>query len=179
MHNTSLETERENLEIVKKCRQDPGLTEFDIYKTATQSQKEHSLTASALRGPDMIAVQPLIFYNKEHTQVTSVLHLGKNVCGHDGIIHGGLSATLLDEGLAYVAFPALPNKMGFTANLNINYRKPILSDQWVVMRTRLDKVDNRKAYVSGHIEGLDGTVYTEATSLYIAPKTPVKTPITK
>lgn len=32
----------------------------------------------------------------------TVVHLGKALCGHDGIIHGGLLATLLDEVLALV-----------------------------------------------------------------------------
>lgn len=66
---------------------------------------------------------------------------------------------------------------GFTANLNINYRKPIMSNQWVVMKSKLDKNEDRKAYVSAWIESLDGqTVFTEATSLYVSPKAPVKKP---
>jgi hypothetical protein len=28
------------------------------------------------------------------------VHVGRGVCGHDGIIHGGLLATILDESLA-------------------------------------------------------------------------------
>jgi hypothetical protein len=50
----------------------------------------------------MLIVPPVMFYNKTYTELTCVLHLGKNICGHDGIIHGGLAATLLDEGLACV-----------------------------------------------------------------------------
>lgn len=119
----------------------------------------------------MLIVNPVMFYNKTYTELTSVLHLGKNICGHDGIIHGGLAATILDEALAYIAFPALPNNIGFTANLNINYKRPIMSDQWVVMKAKLDKLEDRKAYVSASIQSLDGeTVFTEATSLYISPK---------
>lgn len=50
----------------------------------------------------MLIVPPAMFYNKSYTELTCVLHLGTNICGHDGIIHGGLAATLLDEGLACV-----------------------------------------------------------------------------
>jgi acyl-coenzyme A thioesterase PaaI-like protein len=28
-----------------------------------------------------------------------IVHVGRGLCGHDGIVHGGLLATLLDEGL--------------------------------------------------------------------------------
>jgi acyl-coenzyme A thioesterase PaaI-like protein len=45
----------------------------------------------------MLIVSPLSFYNKSYTELTFILHLGKNLCGHDGIIHGGLAATILDE----------------------------------------------------------------------------------
>ena len=118
----------------------------------------------------MIVLPPLMFYNKTYSELTSILHLGTNICGHDGIIHGGLAATILDDVLGYVAIPALPNKMGFTANLNFNYRRPITSDQWVIARAKVDKVEERKAYVSASIENLEGQVLTEATSLYIAPR---------
>jgi len=30
----------------------------------------------------------------------AVIHLGRALCGHDGIIHGGLIATVFDESLA-------------------------------------------------------------------------------
>jgi hypothetical protein len=39
------------------------------------------------------------------------------------------------------------------------------------MKAKLDKKEDRKAYVSASIESLDGTtVFTEATSLYVSPK---------
>ncbi|KAI8382254.1 HotDog domain-containing protein [Blakeslea trispora] len=163
--------EIERDEIVKKYRADPELIEYEAYANASASQKAHSLTATTLRGPGMIIVPPVMFYNKTYTEATFVLHLGTNVCGHDGIVHGGLAATVLDEGLACVAIPALPNNFGFTANLNVNYRKPIFSNQWIVMRSRLDKLEDRKAFVSASLESVDGeTVFTEATSLYVSPK---------
>lgn len=50
----------------------------------------------------MIIVPPIMFYNKSFTELTIIIHLGKKMCGHDGIIHGGLAATVLDEALAAV-----------------------------------------------------------------------------
>ncbi|CEG81093.1 hypothetical protein RMATCC62417_15333 [Rhizopus microsporus] len=162
---------RESLDIVKECRSNPELILHEAYSHFTESQKEHSLTCSTLRGPDMIILPPLMFYNKTYTEMVSIIHFGKNLCGHDGIIHGGLAATILDEALAAVALPSLPKRFGFTANLNVNYRKPILSDQWVVVRAKLDKLEERKAFVSAHIESAeDKAILTEATSLYISPK---------
>jgi acyl-coenzyme A thioesterase PaaI-like protein len=32
--------------------------------------------------------------------VAAIVHMGRALCGHDGIIHGGLIATVFDETLA-------------------------------------------------------------------------------
>jgi acyl-coenzyme A thioesterase PaaI-like protein len=38
----------------------------------------------------------------------AIVHMGRALCGHDGIIHGGLIATVFDETLARnVSLPAL------------------------------------------------------------------------
>ncbi|KAG0171834.1 hypothetical protein DFQ28_008590 [Apophysomyces sp. BC1034] len=167
-----MKSHRDNMTIVQSARADPDMFEIEAYSHLKGSAKLNSLTASTLRGKGKIIVPPVIFYNKAHTEVTAVVHLGKELCGHDGIIHGGMLATMLDEILACVAMPSLPNHVGFTANLNVDYRKPVVADQWVVLRGRLDKIDGRKAYVSAAVESTDGVKYTEATSLYISPKMP-------
>ena len=37
---------------------------------------------------------------KDEKEAVVLIHVGRGLCGHDGIIHGGLLATLLDETLA-------------------------------------------------------------------------------
>ena len=59
----------------------------------------NSLTAGALRGPGKLALTPLVRGRYDETESVVFLHLGRGVCGHDGIVHGGLIATLLDETL--------------------------------------------------------------------------------
>jgi acyl-coenzyme A thioesterase PaaI-like protein len=120
-----------------------------------------------------VVISPLVFYTNDHKDVTIVVHLGRSLCGHDKIVHGGMLAVLLDEALACVALPALPFKTGFTANLNIDYRLPVKADQWVVLRGKLVQQEGRKAWVEGWIESADGEhKFTEAKSLYISPKAP-------
>ncbi|KAI8991173.1 HotDog domain-containing protein [Mycotypha africana] len=168
--------ERDNLDIVQQLRADSDIIEYKAYSHSSPGEIEHSLTITTLRGPDKIIVPPLMFFNTSYTELTTVLHLGKKLCGHEGIIHGGLAATILDETLCYLGYPALaPNKVVFTANLNINYRKPILSNQWVVIKAKLDKKEEYKAHVSASIRSLkEDALLTEATCLLIAPK-PKKT----
>jgi acyl-coenzyme A thioesterase PaaI-like protein len=77
--------------------------------------------------------------------VVAIVHMGRALCGHDGIIHGGLIATVFDETLARnVRLPALwpfgrpaniqallnlPTHIGVTASLTIDYKAPTQADQ--------------------------------------------------
>jgi acyl-coenzyme A thioesterase PaaI-like protein len=118
----------------------------------------------------------------------SYLHVGRSLCGHDGVIHGGLLATILDEAMGRVVrgphlhFPHtfLPNnkyiplgrcypqavmnldaRIGVTANLTINYRAPTRADQFIVIKTRLVSAKGRKVEVSARIEDLDGRLLAD------------------
>lgn len=62
----------------------------------------NSLTAGALRGPGKLALPPLVRAKRDESEGWVFVHVGRGLCGHDGVIHGGLLATLLDESLARV-----------------------------------------------------------------------------
>lgn len=64
-------------------------------------QKVHnSLTAGVLRGPGKLAIPPIVFSKHDESEAVAILHLGRALCGHDGIVHGGLICTVFDESLA-------------------------------------------------------------------------------
>lgn len=130
----------------------------------------NSLTAGSLRGPGKLAVPPIAFAKLDESEGMIVLHLGRSLCGHDGIIHGGLLATVFDETLARNALMNIPTHIGVTANLNINYRSPCMADQFVVVKTRLDQKKGRKVVVSGSMETLDGELIADAKAIFVEPK---------
>jgi acyl-coenzyme A thioesterase PaaI-like protein len=139
--------------------------------------RNYSMTASTLAGPDKIVAAPYVWLEGDGKSLVSMLYLGGDLCGHPGYIHGGLLATLLDEGLARCCFPALPNKLGVTANLQIDYRAPVPADSFLVLRAETVKVEGRKAWVKGRLELLslaerDGKPIpvAEATALFIEPR---------
>lgn len=97
------------------------------------------------------------------------------MCGHVGIVHGGMLATILDEGLGRCSFASLPNHIGVTASLTVNYRKPVPAGSFVVLKAETTKAEGRKAWVKGRIEILNqdetpGTVLAEAEALFLEPK---------
>jgi uncharacterized protein (TIGR00369 family) len=142
-----------------------------------EQMRAQNLTGGTLLGPDMIAVPPLQFTTTDGSSYVSIQYLGSALCGHPGIVHGGLLATLLDEGLARCCFPALPNKVAVTASLKIDYKRPAMAGQVVVLRATTTRVEGRKAWVTGHLEtladeskGEKPVVLTEGEALFIEPR---------
>ena len=62
----------------------------------------NSLTAGTLKGPGKLAIPPLVRARYDAKENWVFIHVGRALCGHEGVIHGGLLATLLDETLARV-----------------------------------------------------------------------------
>jgi acyl-coenzyme A thioesterase PaaI-like protein len=142
-----------------------------------EQMRAQNLTGGTLLGPDKIAVPPLQFSTADGSEFVSLQYLGSALCGHPGIVHGGLLATLLDEGLARCCFPALPNKVAVTASLKIDYKAPAMAGQIVVLRATTTRVEGRKAWVTGRIEtladeskGEKPLVLTQGEALFIEPR---------
>jgi adenylylsulfate kinase len=164
-----------NHHVVRELRSKPEFTESRPHLKMPKSMRSQSLTGGTLIGPNRVVVPPFAWNEEGGKSIVAVSYLGRDLCGHPGIIHGGFLATMLDEGLARCCLAALPNKVAMTANLNINYRNPAPADTYVVLRAKTVKVEGRKAWVEGRIETLVGegetpTVLAEATSLFIEPR---------
>ena len=163
-----------NHPLSQKLRADPEFTESRPHLRMPAEVRKYSLTSGTLLGPTKIPVPPLAFA-REGDEFVSITYLGTDLCGHVGIVHGGMLATMVDEGLARCCFAALPNKIGVTASLTINYRSPAKAGSYVVLKAKTTKVEGRKAWVEGRIETLGegeetGTVLVEATGLFVEPK---------
>ncbi|EIW78612.1 thioesterase thiol ester dehydrase-isomerase [Coniophora puteana RWD-64-598 SS2] len=140
------------------------------YATMPDERKVNSLTAGSLKGPGKLALAPLVRVRVDESETFAILHLGRALCGHDGVIHGGLLATILDESLARVAISNLPDKIGVTANLAINYKAPTFADQFVVIKVNLVEKKGRKTQVTGGVEDLKGNLLVEAAATFVQPK---------
>jgi acyl-coenzyme A thioesterase PaaI-like protein len=102
--------------------------------------------------------------------IVSDIHLGNNLDGHEGVVHGGILAMLFDDSMG-MAFGAMGIKMAYTANLNVDYRVPVLANSRVLIRVRLSKQEGRKLYFSAQMTSLDASIlYAESTTLYVIPK---------
>lgn len=166
-----------------QLRADPSYTESRPHLRIPASQRPHSLTAGTLTGAGKVVVPPFAWATKgnpekgEYPELVSISYVGPDLCGHPGILHGGFLATMLDEGLVRACVHALPNHVGMTANLNINYKAPSMAGSYLCLRARTTKVEGRKAWVEGWIEtlvdeskGEKPVRLVEATALVIEPR---------
>ncbi|KAJ2684861.1 hypothetical protein IWW39_004662 [Coemansia spiralis] len=130
---------------------------------------ESAFIPSTLHAPDKMSVEPVVFLNRDRQQFVFIIHIGKRLCGHDGIVHGGVQATLFDEVTARPAFWNLPRNVALTASLKVNYRRPVVADQILVFKSQLSKLEGRKAIVTAQLEDLSGNLLSDAEALYVSP----------
>ncbi|ORY66503.1 HotDog domain-containing protein [Pseudomassariella vexata] len=161
--------------LAKKMRSKPEFSESRPHLKMPAPFRTNSLTTGTLMGPNRVVVPPFVWAEEGGKSLVSISFLGSELCGYPGIVHGGILATMLDEGLAKCCLAALPHNVGMTANLNINYKAPAMAESYVVLRATTTKVDGRKAWVEGRIEtlvpeGETPVVLADATALFISPR---------
>ncbi len=113
------------------------------------------------------AIAPLSCINKDPGgRVWADFHLHAGYEGPAGHTHGGVSALVLDQLLGDAA--RVGGAPGMTGTLTLRYRKPTpLGD--LHGEAKLERVEGRKAFVTGHISGPDG-ICVEAEGIFIAPR---------
>lgn len=84
--------------------------------------------------------------------------------GAPGFVHGGAVATVLDDALGTI--PMLLRQAAVTANLNVDFRAPILLGTSVDIEAWPVRQDGRKIYVAGELRDGDRLV-AEATGLFL------------
>lgn len=150
------------------------------FSSRPPEELESQLTAGSLRGPHMFAVNPLVFSKTKQGVHTgggemgdglAIIHVGKNLSGYEGVVHGGLIATMFDEALARSAFYGLPNSIGVTGKLEVRYRSPAKADRFYAIETTITERLGRKCFVTGAlIDPNTRKVYAEASAVFIEPR---------
>mmetsp|Transcript_32245 Transcript_32245/g.71351 ORF Transcript_32245/g.71351 Transcript_32245/m.71351 type:complete len:278 (+) Transcript_32245:89-922(+) len=116
------------------------------------------------------------FYDYATKQFHSVVQLGKDVCGFPQTVHGGLTAAIVDEtfgGLGVCLWKSGALGMrppAYTARLEVDYKKKIPAGSLILCTTHLEKVEDRKIWMTAEVSNGDGVVYATGKALFVAPK---------
>ncbi|PGH29527.1 ubiquitin carboxyl-terminal hydrolase 14 [[Emmonsia] crescens] len=161
----------DSLEVVKKLRANPDYVEWEAYDNFSEEEKPHRLTSGPLSGSRNLAVQRVFWNEKEH-KATTVIHFGIGVSGWPLIVHGGAIAIVLDESLGRVAIRSFPARTGVTANLNIDYVRPVKAMDFYTVTAECDPENSteRKAIVKGELRDSRGRLCATGNALFVVPK---------
>jgi uncharacterized protein (TIGR00369 family) len=102
----------------------------------------------------------------EHTVETHYA-ADSHLCGMQGVVHGGIQATLLDEVMGSAAQCGFEGKEAanlVTVEFQIRYRRPAPSRETLIVRGEFDRIEGRDVHVKGSIFDADGELLTSATA---------------
>ena len=128
--------------------------------------RNHGNAVMGLRNP-FASVDVARKWVDEHKHVHAELHLGALYEGPPGLVHGGVSALILDQMLGEAA--AVGGGPGMTGRLTLHYRRPtplgdLTTEAW------LESTTGRKTVAKGRLRDAEGNVTVEAEGLFILPR---------
>ena len=117
-------------------------------------------------------------------EITTLIYLGKELNGHPSILHGGITATIIDECMGFLQTANIEEERrkrggeyeqlgSFTATLTVDYRKPIRTPGPVIVKSWYERRDGRKEWVNAEVQQeQDGkvVVVAEGAALFVTPR---------
>lgn len=141
-----------------------------VFKISEENLPNH-LTCSTLAGQGMISTRPVYFVDDDGGALLAFYHLGQRLSGHPKVVHGGLTAVILDECMGRASFSRFVRHVTVTAKLEISYQAPVHVDSVIVIHAEVTETQGRKAWVSATLkDAASGTVLVTASGLFIEPK---------
>ena len=95
--------------------------------------------------------------------------VAETFCGFDGLVHGGIVATLLDEAAAWAVIARL-GRLGVTREMTTRYLKPVPTGTELIVSGVITSHDERNAIVRASINAQDGSLLAEAESSWAFPR---------
>lgn len=151
--------------------------EFDHYELMnhpTRTLSESHVIFGTLLNPNLLEryhVYQRVHAHHSNEIVVADVKLGERLNGHEGVVHGGILALLIDDTMGY-AFEAMDVPHAVTANLHIDYRLPVPAGTLIIIKVFFVKREGRKIYYKAEITCPKDSskLYAEASSLFIIPR---------
>jgi len=90
-------------------------------------------------------------------------------CGFDGMVHGGIITTLMDEAAAWALF-ARHGKLGVTREMTTRFLKPVPTGAELRVEARVVTCDPVSATVAATVHDGEGVCLAEGTSIWSFPR---------
>ena len=107
------------------------------------------------------------FYNLEEGKIAAFFRPGDTFQGYPQRLHGGITASILDEALGRAILPLEPDTWAVTAELSIRYKKPVPVNTALKIVAEVTENKRRLFRSSGELFLPDGQVAATATGVYM------------
>ncbi|MFP5253022.1 MAG: PaaI family thioesterase [Actinomycetes bacterium] len=163
-HDVAREVIAEVRALTARLRTRTGAEPLGIQVGPDGRTRAHGNAVIGLRNP---VAPPLHVQRSPDGRAWASFRLGPQYEGPPGLVHGGVSALLLDQLCGEAA--AAGGAPGMTGRLTLSYRRPtplgqLSAEAWI------DEVHGYKTTVRGHLKDADGTPTVEAEGLFILPR---------
>jgi acyl-coenzyme A thioesterase PaaI-like protein len=163
-HDTVRDVTAEIEQLAARLRKQAGAGSLGVVVGADGEIRAHGNAVVGLRNP---VAPPLHVERSPEGRAWSSFVLGPQYEGPPGLVHGGVSALLLDQLCGEAA--AAGGAPGMTGRLTLHYRRPtplgeLSGEAWI------DRVEGYKTTVKGHLKDREGRPTVEAEGLFILPR---------
>ena len=172
-----------------KLLNNPSYTAVTTSSRTPKSSPEDDFFAKTLRSSSTISNWLLLIRSAFFTSdgplpstdqpdALVLLNLGRGVNGFTNTAHGGLLCAVLDEALSMCVEVCRHNQTTsrnnlYTARLEFDFRRPVLTPGIVLLKCWLQSVEGRKWRVRGQILDSSGGVCVEAAGLWVEARDPM------
>jgi acyl-coenzyme A thioesterase PaaI-like protein len=163
-HGTAREVTAEIEQLTARLRKQSGTGSLGVVVGADGRIRAHGNAVVGLRNA---VAPPLHVERSADGRVWTSFTLGPQYEGPPGLVHGGVSALLLDQLCGEAA--AAGGAPGMTGQLSLTYRRPtplgqLNGEAWI------EHVEGYKTTVRGHLKDDRGRPTVEAEGLFILPR---------
>jgi acyl-coenzyme A thioesterase PaaI-like protein len=143
----------------------PQKTNQSAPTTRTSARAQSSCFAC---GPDNERGLRLRFEKNEAGEMIAEWNPESSTEGFDGIVHGGIVSTVLDEAMAKAVVATEVEAL--TAELRVRFRRHVASGSKVQIRGWIDSRNRRVIKTEAALAGADGTELAHAWASFLALK---------
>jgi len=107
----------------------------------------------------------MYFYSSGPGEVTAEYTVSESYQGYPGVVHGGITAAMLDETAGRTVISNGDDQFFITLKLDIKYRQQVPTETPLKIIGRLTSMRGRRATAHSEIQLSDGAVAAEAEAL--------------
>ena len=147
-----------NVEWLNKVVRDENTRDISE-QVASMVNNDSKLINTFYKNKCIVSNKYYLVGNKDNfPELLSVIYLGSNIESHPNVVHGGFSATIIDNCLGILAHQIF--KIPVTKTLNLSYKKPVKPNSIIIVISKIKRSEqNDENPIKGDRTTLVSEVY--------------------